>query len=141
MKKKIKLWLLFVITGIMLLAYVIPAYADDMGISPRFTNMDSSSMSFTVTHDNMANIYVSYRGRSSTFLRAELTVKIEKKFLLVFWKDIAEWTSTSTDVIDYFANSFPADGKGTYRAKIKLTVYGTNGVNDVIEDTIESEYV
>lgn len=139
MKKKIKPWLLFLLTGIMLLTYSIPAYADDTAMAPRLTNMDSSAMSFTVSND-MANIYVSYTGRSSTFLKAELTVKIEKQFLLVFWKDIAEWTSTNTEVISYFINSFPADGKGTYRAKIKLTVYGTNGVNDVIEETIESKY-
>jgi hypothetical protein len=140
MMKRLKLWLLFLLTGIMLLAYAIPAYADDAVIAPRLTNMDSSAMSFTVTNDNMANIYVSYKGRSSTFLRAEIYVKIEKQFLLFFWNDIAEWSSTSTEVYDYFSNSFQADGKGTYRAKIKLTVYGTNGVNDVIEETIESKY-
>jgi hypothetical protein len=141
MKKKLTPWLLFLLTATMLIVYAIPAYAGDTGISPRLTNVDNVGRSFTVTSDNMANIYVSYKGRSSTFLRAELTVKIEKKFLLVFWKDIAEWTSSSTDVTGYFANSFPADGKGTYRAKITLTVYGTNGVNDVIENTVESEYV
>ena len=137
MKKKFKLWLLFLMTGILLLAYAIPAYADNTGISPRLTNMDSSTMSFAVV-DNTSETYVSYRGRSSTFLRAELSVKIEKKVLLLFWKDISEWTGTNTEVVSHFFYSAPADGSGTYRAKIKLTVYGTNGVNDVIEETIET---
>ena len=138
MKKKLKLWLLFLVTGIMLLAYAIPAYAEDSGISPRLTNMDTSTMHFAVI-DNKSEIYVSYIGRSSTFLRAEVHVKIEKKFLLLFWKDVSEWSSTSTEVIDYFANSSPADGSGHYRATITLTVYGSGGVNDVIENVIETQ--
>ena len=138
MEKKIKLWLLFLVTGIMLFAYAMPAYADGTGISPRLTNMDSSTMTFAVI-DNEASIYVSYRGRSSTFLRAEVSVKIEKKVLIFFWKDIVEWTGSNTEVVSYITQSFPADGSGTYRAKIKLTVYGTNGINDVIEETIETK--
>ena len=137
MKKRLKPWLMFLLTGIMLLTFALPAYAEDTSISPRLTNMDESTMHFSVI-DNESHIYVSYIGRSSTFLKAEVNVKIEKKFLLLFWKDVSEWTSTSTEVIDYFSNSSPADGSGTYRATIKLTVYGTNGVNDVIEETIET---
>jgi hypothetical protein len=138
MKTKLKPWLLFLLIGTMLLAYAISAYAEDAGISPRLTNMDSSSMHFAVI-DNTAEVYVSYIGRSSTFLRAEVSVKIEKKVLLLFWKDISEWTSTNTAVIGHFLNTSTADGSGTYRATITLTVYGTNGVNDVIENTIETK--
>lgn len=138
MKTKLKLCLTFLLIGITLLTYAIPAYAEDAGISPRLTNMDSSAMHFAVV-DNIAEVYVSYKGRSSTFLRAEVSVKIEKKVLLLFWKDVSEWTSTNTEVFGYFLNTSTADGSGTYRAKIKLTVYGTNGVNDVIEETIETK--
>ena len=138
MKNRLKLWMLFLLTGIMLLAYIIPVYAEDTGISPRLTNMDASTLNYSVVN-NESQVYVSYIGRSSTFLRAELSVKIEKKFLLLFWKDISEWTGTNTEVVSHFFYSAPADGSGTYRAKIKLTVYGTNGVNDVIEETIETK--
>ena len=138
MKQKLKFWLLFFMTGIMLLVYAIPAYAADTDISSRLTNMDVSTMHFSVI-DNQSEVYVSYIGRSSTFLRAEVTIKIEKKFLLLFWKDVSEWTSTNIEVIGDFLYTAPADGDGTYRATIKLTVYGTNGVNDVIEETIDTK--
>ena len=138
MKQNLKLWLLAFAIGVMLFAYALPAYADDTGISSRLTNMDSSAMHFAVI-DNQSEVYVSYFGRSSTFLRAEVNIKIEKKFLLLFWKDISEWTGTNTEVISDFFYTAPADGSGTYRATITLTVYGTNGVNDVIEETIETK--
>ena len=103
MKTKLKLCLTFLLIGITLLTYAIPAYAEDAGISPRLTNMDSSAMHFAVV-DNIAEVYVSYKGRSSTFLRAEVSVKIEKKVLLLFWKDVSEWTSTNTEVFGYLSN-------------------------------------
>ena len=137
MRAKLKLGLLFLLTGIMLLAYMISAYAEDTGISPRLTNLSTSSMHFSVT-DNEAEVDVSYNGRSETFLYAKVHVKIEKRFMMFFWNDVTEWTGTNKAVVGHIAQILPADGSGVYRAIITLTVYGT-GINDVIEETIETK--
>jgi hypothetical protein len=36
-----------------------------------------------------------------------------------------------------FYNTFSVDDSGTYRAKFKVEIRGTDGTVDVIEDTIE----
>lgn len=135
MKTKMKIAALFLLTGIMILMYVIPAFATE--INPRLTNISTAAMTFGV-YNNTAEVVVDYFGRADNFLRAEVTVKVEKKFLLLFWKDVTEWSGSSTDVNGVIAGTFPADGDGKYRATITLTVYGKNGVNDVIEDVIET---
>ena len=136
MKTKMKIAALFLLTGIMLLMYAMPAFATE--INPRLTNIDSATTTFGVVN-NTAEVVVDYTGRASNFSRAEVSVKIEKKFLLLFWKDIAEWTDTCTDVNGFIVGTCTADGSGTYRATITLTIYGKNGVNDVIEDVIETK--
>ena len=136
MKIKMKIASLFLLTGILLLMYALPTFATEP--SPRLTNIDSAAMTFTVI-DNTAEVVVDYIGRESNFSRAEVSVKVEKKFLLLFWKDIGEWTSSSTDIYGFIVGTCTADGSGTYRATITLTIYGKNGVNDVIEDVIETK--
>ena len=73
-------------------------------------------------------------------MRADLTVKVQKRFLLVFWNDVSEWSASSTDIDGYFVNTLPLNGSGTYRANITLTITGSNGTVDTITDTIESQY-
>ena len=136
MKTKMKIAVLFLLTGILLLMHTIPAFATE--INPRLTNISMAATTFAVI-DNIAEVVVDYAGRENNFSRAEVSVKIEKKFLLLFWKDIAEWTDTCTDVNGFIVGTCTADGSGTYRATITLTIYGKNGVNDVIEDVIETK--
>ena len=136
MKTKMKIASLFLLTGILLLVYALPTFA--MEPAPRLTNIDSAITTFGVVN-NIAEVTVDYIGRADNFSRAEVSVKVEKKFLLLFWKDVAEWTSSSTDVNGFIVGTCTADGSGTYRATITLTIYGKNGVNDVIEDVIETK--
>ena len=136
MKTKMKIAALFLLTGVLLLMYALPTFATE--INPRLTNISFAATTFTVI-DNIAEVVVDYEGRESNFSRAEVSVKVEKKFLLLFWKDVGEWTSSSTDVYGFIVGTCTADGSGTYRATITLTIYGKNGVNDVIEDVIETK--
>ena len=125
---------------VMVCMSVIPSFATDDGISTYLTNCYEATMTFGVA-DGEASIYVSYTGRSSTFTQAKLTVQIQKKFLGLFWRDAAdEWVGYCTDVDGYFYDDIPIDGTGTYRAVFKLEVFGSTGVTDVIEDTIQYKY-
>lgn len=119
---------------------VIPSFAGNEGITPRWTNTSDTTMSFVVD-DGQANFYVSYVAYTSTFSQAQLRVQIQKRVLGLFWRNVGdEWVGYSTALRGDFYDYIPVDGKGTYRANFTLTVYGTQGATDVIEDTIEVKY-
>lgn len=140
MKKTMKLMLHMFLTCVLLCTCVLSSFAETGGITPRWTNTSDTTMSFTVV-DGEAFFYVSYEAREDTFLQAKLTVQIQKKVLGLFWKDVAdEWVGYSTDVGGYFYDYIPINGTGTYQAIFKLTIYGNQGIADVIEDTIDVKY-
>ena len=65
---------------------------------------------------------------------------MQKKFLLVFWKDVDEWSMTSTDPDELYYHCFTLDGTGTYKATLTFTATGTDGTVDTYTDSGESKY-
>ena len=122
----------------------IPAFASEASIeasekiSPRLSHLANSKSIFSAT-SNGGYATVTYDGYSS-FVRADVTIKVQKRFLLVFWTDVGEWSSTSTDKNGMFVHTFTLDGSGTYRASFTLVITGNDGTVDTITDTIESKY-
>ena len=136
MKKITKALVAILLIAVMSTSSVV-AFAADAGIDSRLSHTDSAGFSFAV-EDNVGYIGITYYGYDS-FVRADLNVKIQKRFLLVFWNEVSTWTSTSTDIFGRFYYEMPLDGKGTYyRATFTLEVTGTDGTVDVITDTLES---
>ena len=112
--------------------------APNSGIMPLSSHTNNVVFSFSAnSNGGIASVY--YRGYSS-FVKAELTVKVQKRFLLVFWSDIGEWSTSSTDVNPILEHIFTLDGSGTYRASFTLVITGNDGTVDTITDTIESKY-
>ena len=136
MKKITKTIVAILLIAVMSMANVV-AFADG-GVSPRLSHSDNSKFSFLAT-ENGGLINVSYNGYDS-FVRAELTVKVQKRFLLVIWNNVGEWSASSTNQYDIFSHTFALNGSGTYRAVFTLKVYGNDGTYDTIEKTIESKY-
>ena len=116
----------------------VTAFAADEGINPRLSHLGSSNFSFTATEDG-GYTSVRYTGYAS-FARADLNVKIEKRSLLVFWNDVAEWNASSTETDGYFSHVFALDGSGMYRATFTLVITGSDGTQDVVTETIKSKY-
>lgn len=116
----------------------VTAFAADEGINPRLSHMTDVEFGFVAT-ENGGVINVAYYGTQS-LARADLNVKIEKRSLLVFWNDVAEWNASSTETDGYFSHVFALDGSGMYRATFTLTVTGNNGTQDVVTETIKSKY-
>ena len=116
----------------------ITSFASEQRVDPRLSHMSGGSFSFSATADG-GYVDVTYYGYDS-FVRADLTVKIEKRFLLFFWNDVSEWSASNTDINGEFYNTLPLDGSGTYRATFTLTVTGNDGTVDTIPDVIESSY-
>ena len=136
MKKITKTLVAIMLTALMFLTNIV-AFATEGGIDPRLSHTADGSFGFTAV-DNKGYIDVSYSGYDS-FVRADLNVKIQKRFLLVFWNDVDEWNASSTQKYGFFSHTFDLNGSGMYRAKFTLTVTGNNGTVDTITDTIENE--
>ena len=116
----------------------VTAFASDEGPSPRLSHMSNGSFSFAATSDG-GYVDVAYHGYDS-FVRADLTVKIEKNFLFFWWNEIDTWSASSTELDGEFYTTIPLDGSGTYRALFTLKITGNDGTVDTIERTIESKY-
>ena len=116
----------------------ITVFANSDGPSPRLSHMSDGSFSFSATA-NGGHVDVTYYGYDS-FVRADLTVKIEKSFLFFWWTEVSTWSASSTELNGEFYNTLPLDGSGTYRAKFTLLITGNDGTVDTIEQVIESRY-
>ena len=115
----------------------ITAFASNESPSPRLSHTSNGSFTFVATADG-GYVDVTYYGYDS-FVRADLTVKIEKSFLFFWWTEVSTWSASSTELNGEFYNTLPLDGSGTYRAKFTLLITGNDGTVDTIERTIESK--
>ena len=140
MNKIFKCWLPVLLSCVLLCLSIMPAFADNQQ-TPRYTNIQSADIAFLVDSSG-AHFSVAYIAAQDTFLQAELTVKLEKKVLGLFWKEVGDtWSSGYCyDALGYISGTISTNGKGTYRATFKLTVYGNQGIADVINHTMEAKY-
>jgi len=131
-----------VVAAILLIAVMsvtnVTAFAADEGISPRLSHMSDVSLSFSAVN-NVGHINVGYDGYDS-FVRADLNVKIEKRFLLAFWNDVCEWNASSTEMEEDFYHACTLDGSGMYRATFTLVITGNDGTTETVTDVIKSKY-
>ena len=116
----------------------ITSFASDEGIAPCLSHANNANFSFSATA-NGGYIDVTYLGYDS-FVRADLTVKIEKSFLFFFWTEVDTWSVSSNNINDHFFHTFNLTGSGTYRASFTLTITGNNGTVDTIPTVIEDSY-
>ncbi len=118
----------------------------DSGIAPCFNNTAVISTSFDIDSDGQAEVYVSYTGYPDICTGATITIKLQKRHLGFIWTDVdINWPNNTLTVSvsgDRYTTvrSWNLTSKGTYRAVITVTVYGTGGEADHIEDKFVDEY-
>ena len=134
MKKITKSLVAILLIAVMSMANIV-AFATEGEINPRLSHTEDGGFSFAVV-DNVGYIGVTYYGYDS-FVRADLNVKIQKRFLLVFWNDVYEWNASSTELNGAFVHEFDLEKSGTYRAQFTLLVTGNDGTVDTVTSTIE----
>ena len=125
------------IVMIMLLAVVIPVFAAENGITPRFNNTNTTNAVFAIDDNDVGTVSYTCMGYEGITSRIVVETKIQKKFLF-WWNDVdgAAWTDEASTY--YCKNSHSAQLKsGKYKAIITYTVYGSGGATDVIETEIE----
>lgn len=138
MKKTVKTFILVMLTIVMCLTS-ISTYASENQIMPRLSHMDEASFAF-VADASGGIIEATYTGYEESFLAAKLTVKVEKRFLLVFWNEVGTWSTTCTDIDGFISHTMPLNGSGKYRATFTLEVLGKDGTLDVVDMVLESDY-
>ena len=116
----------------------ITSFASNDSVSPRLSHLGHAVFSFSATA-NGGYIDVTYDGYES-FVRADLTVKVEKQFLFFFWTEVDTWSATNYENEGDFVHTFTLTGSGTYRASFTLKVTGNNGTVDTVTSEIESKY-
>ena len=136
MKKNAKTLVAILLIVVMSMTNIV-AFAADEGINSRLSHTSDGGFSFAIL-DNVGCIDATYYGYDS-FVRADLNVKVQKRFLLVFWNDVYEWNASSTEIDGHFYHEFNIEKSGTYRANFTLTVTGNDGTVDTIPLTIEDE--
>ena len=137
MKKFLSLFLLV----IMCMSMVLPIYAADEMITPRYNNTAMATANFSLTSDGLAIASFTYTGYPDYTTGATVTCKIETKFLW-WWNDVegAEWTTNLSGSGNGIEYTYQLSKTGTYRMSFEITVYGTAGDADIISDSIEKEY-
>lgn len=137
MKKILSLFLVVLMCALM----VLPIYAADEMITPRYNNTAMATANFSITSGGLAIVTLSYTGYPDYATGATITCKIEKKFLL-WWNEVdgAEWTTNLTGFSNSVEYTYQLSKTGTYRMSFEITVYGTAGDADVISDIIKKEY-
>jgi hypothetical protein len=108
-------------------------------ITPRWSHLSDVAFSFAATSTG-GHVNVSYYGYTDSFARADIHIKLQKKFLLIFWTDVDEWSASSTECEDVFSHTFALNGTGTYKATLTMTVTGTDGTVDTVTDSGENKY-
>lgn len=132
--------LVTLLTVAILCVSLLPLYANaEIGISPYYTNCNNCRCNLSIKNGE-AYTSVSYIAYSDLFSYASVTVKIQKRFLGIFWSTVDEWTEICYDVYGYVENSTDLEDTGTYRAVFTVEIYGIDGSVDEIEDKITSTY-
>lgn len=116
---------------------VVNAQAEQ--ITPRYNNMAYTDTSFNIDSNGNATVYAGYTGYSGITTGAKITILLEKKNLVFFWKDIEEWVITSSDYYGNFTRSC-AVSSGNYRVTITFEISGSGGATDVYEVELKDSY-
>mgnify|MGYP005772369545 CR=1 FL=1 len=142
--KKVIVLLLTVAT--LVSCMTIYSSADDYEIEPFYNNVGRASTNFNITSSGLARMGVTYYGFDDAISYVKSEIYLEKKFLGLFWNrvDIGVtddvWVDYSYTVDGSIFHEFQLSDTGTYRAVFKVTIYGKNGLNDVIEEEIDQKY-
>lgn len=139
MKKSISLVL--AIIALLGITSIYGQKADAADIMPRYNNADFASTTFSINANGLATIDLDCAGDYGVVTRITAETKLERKWGIL-WLDVdgGEWTDTTTSSMLSKTHTLQLTKTGTYRVKVKYTVSGTGGANDVIETTVTDEY-
>ena len=95
-------------------------------------NTDSTATRFTISDTGEARIYVDYKGYPNVTTGATICIKIEKRNLLVFWKEIVNDVYYFREESHAETFVYQLEKKGTYRCTVDYLISGNGGTDDEI---------
>lgn len=139
MKKSLSF--VFAIIALLGITCIYGQKVDATDIMPRYNNTNYATAGLGINSSGLATIDLDCGGDYGVVTRITAETKLERKWG-IFWLDVdgGEWTDTTTNRILSITHTLQLSKTGTYRAKVKFTVSGTGGANDVIETTVTDEY-
>jgi len=137
MKKIITSMILtFALVWITVIGAPIYAAAPTSGISP--LAMDIYTGDFSISEQGEVSVYYYCSGDAST-VSVKVTILLEKRTLLLFWKDVVEWTINGSTSVQGVKNYTLTDS-GTYRCTIVYEVTSTDGTVETQEYEKQIKY-
>lgn len=136
MKKKF--CLLFVMVFVFASMAQFSVLASD--IMPLNNNTLATKTRFVISDSGDAIVSVNYEGYPNITTGAIISIKIEKRNLLLFWSEVVEETIIVNDSRYYEELHYQLDSTGTYRCTVEYVISGTGGADDVITFEKEQKY-
>ena len=119
------------------LTMIIPSVAVDD--SAELFAVSDIYTTFVIRSEGLAVVAYGCYGDATTE-SIQITIKIEKKTLLVFWTDVTEWTVTHYTPNASGEKTYQLEKGGTYRCTVTWEITSTDGTVDTIEDVKEVKY-
>ena len=126
--KKISLIMAF----IFLFIGICPTYAFASEVSPYYNNIIRTDTSFRISTSGAAYVDVSYNGITDVTTGATITVKIEKRNLLIFWNEVVNEVYYFREESHAETFVYQLEKTGTYRCTVDYLISGTGGLDDEI---------
>lgn len=104
-------------------------------------NTAGMNSAFAISETGEAAVLLNYEGYPNVATGATITIKIEKRTLLLFWSDIVDETITVVGSSYFNELHYQLEDKGTYRCTVDYCVSGTGGEDDLwtFQDTAKYE--
>ena len=122
----------------------IMSLADSSTITPRYDNIINESSGLYIDDNGVAAITVSYTGNESILSHATIRITLQKKFLLLFWKDVSingnDYLIIETNQSIYRNVIYTNVTSGTHRVQIEYVITNVNGGVETINREYEYKY-
>ena len=128
MKRKI----CFIFAFIFMVSALISPSVCASGITPYNNNTHSVNTQFSISDTGEAKVFVDYAGYSGIITGATITVKIEKRNLLIFWNEVVNDVYYFREESHAETFVYQLEKSGTYRCTVDYLISGAGGSDDEI---------
>lgn len=130
--------LVIIVTGAPI---TVAAASGNSTVMPRYNNVATVSNTFYITSDGIAYVDSNYRGISGITTGTTVEIQLQRRGVL-WWSDVdgGYWNNTVMGTYGSISKTLQLTKTGKYRAVFTVTVVGTGGDADVIEETLTYEY-
>ncbi len=118
-------------------ALTVPSYAAvpeaNDGIMPAYEGLNELRAILTISDTGLAAAVINYQG-DADFHSISIKTKLQKKFMLVFWGDVANgetdhtWVDTRSSSSSIITHTLQLQEKGTYRIVVDITILTSSDI-------------